>query len=116
LRQALERVSQAFRQTQDTSNFAQAVQFVHPDLRIIEHARADKISLAGLPDHMGVAYSCDKPLTEITWTPNANKIYGNYFAAALRLNLTGEDSAALYLLWAKVAGIWKIVAFYTLSA
>jgi hypothetical protein len=116
LRQALERISQAFRQTQDTSNFAQAVQFVHPDLRIIEHARADKISVAGLPDHMGVAYSCDKPLTEITWTPNANKIYGNYFAAALRLNLTGEDSAALYLLWAKVAGIWKIVAFYTLAA
>jgi hypothetical protein len=116
LREALDKVYQAFSQVKDIDSFVQPVEFVHPDIRIVEPPNETRISVGGLPDHMGAAYSCDKPLTEIVWPSHANKIYGNYFTTALRLNLVGEDSAALYMLWARVGDTWKIVAFYTLAA
>ncbi|MEJ2109439.1 MAG: hypothetical protein P8Z37_05905 [Acidobacteriota bacterium] len=116
LREALDKVYQAFSQAKDIESFVQPVGFVHPDIRIVEPSKETRISVGGLPDHMGAAYSCDKPLTEVVWQSHANKIYGNYYTTALRLNLVGEDSAALYLLWARVGDAWKIVAFYTLAA
>jgi hypothetical protein len=115
LRQGLDKVYQAFSQAKDIDSFVQPVEFTHPDLRIIDHPKANRISLAGLPDHMGAAYGCDKPLTEVAWQHQGNNVYGNYYAAAIRLNLTGEDSAVLYLLWAKDSGVWKITAFYVLT-
>lgn len=116
LRQALENIHKAFGQSKDPENFIKAVEFTHPDIRIIDHPKAGNVSLAGLPNHMGEAYTCDKPLSEMAWQFHANKIYGNYFTSATRLNLTGEDSATLYILWGKDAGVWKIVAFYTISS
>jgi hypothetical protein len=116
LKQALEKVYQAYSQTKDATKFMQSVEFSHPDIRVMDHPKANMISLGGLPDHMASAYSCDKPLTEITWQQHANKIYGNYFAAAIKFNLIGQDSAVVYLLGTRVSGAWKIVAFYTLAS
>jgi hypothetical protein len=64
---------------------------------------------------MGSAYSCDKPLAQGARPGPTDKVYGNYYAAAIQFNLIGEDPAVLYLLWAKEAGTWKIVAFMVVN-
>ncbi len=116
LRQGLDRVYQAFSQAEDISNFLQPVEFVHPDIRIVDHAKSGRYSIGALPDHIGMAYGCDKRLEETTWKEPENKVYGNYYAVAMQFNLIGDDPAILYLLWAKRAGSWKIIAFMTMAA
>ena len=115
LKEGLERVYQAFSQAEDITSLLQPVEFVHPDIRVIDHPKYDRYSLAGLPDHMGRAYGCDKRLEETTWEEPAEKIYGNYYAAAVQFNLVGEDPAILYLLWSKESGEWKITSFMTVT-
>jgi hypothetical protein len=114
LRQGLEKIYQAFSQAADITNFQQPVEFTHPDIRDIDHPKSARYSLAGLPDHMGEAYGCEVPLEETTWEEPINKRYGTYYAAAIQFNLIGEDPAALYLLWSKIEGAWKITSFMSL--
>ena len=115
LRQGLEKVYQAFARADDITSLAQPVEFVHPDIRIVDHPKSDRYTIAALPDHMGEAYGCDRTLDETTWKEPANKTYGNYYAAAIQFNLVGEDPAVLYLLWAKEGGAWKIISFAVVS-
>jgi len=114
LRRGLENVYQAFSQAADITSLQQPVEFVHPDIRAIDHPKADRYSLAGLPDHMGEAYGCKVSLDETTWEEPRNKRYGTYYAAAIQFNLVGEDPAILYLLWSKVDNTWKITSFMTI--
>jgi hypothetical protein len=114
LRQGLENVYQAFSQAVDITKLQQPVEFVHPDIRMIDHPKSDRYSLAGLPDHMGEAYGCKVTLDETTWEAPVNKRYGTYYAAAVQFNLVGEDPAILYLLWSKVDNAWRITSFMTI--
>jgi len=114
LRRGLENVYQAFSQAADITSLQQPVEFVHPDIRAIDHPKADRYSLAGLPDHMGEAYGCKVSLNETTWEEPRNKRYSTYYAAAIQFNLVGEDPAILYLLWSKVDNTWKITSFMTI--
>jgi len=116
LRLGLERIHQALTQAKNASDFIQPVQFVHPDIRIVEHTRSDRYTLAGLPDHMGATLACDVPIGEVTFQKPAESVYGNYYASALKLSLVSDDSAALYMVWAKVGIEWKIVSFYLVAA
>jgi hypothetical protein len=116
LRMGLERVHQAFSAAKDASDFIQPVEFTHPDIRVVEHSRSNRYTLAGLPDHLGTAFACDVPIREVTFQKPNESVYGNHYASALKLSLIGDDSAALYMVWAKVGTEWKIVSFYLVAA
>jgi hypothetical protein len=116
LRLGLDRIHQAFAQARDVADFVQPAQFTHPSIRLVDHPRGNRLTLAGLPDHLADAYGCNMPAGGVSFQAPAAPVYGNYYASALKFNLVGEDQAALYLVWARVGGGWRIVSFHVVAA
>ena len=84
----------------------------HPDVRVVQHEKADAITIMSLPDYLAEQYDCARiARNEVQYRRPAEKQYGNYYAVGIRFKLEGRDAAVLYLLWSQVEGEWKITSY-----
>ncbi|UCF38674.1 MAG: hypothetical protein JSU96_07515 [Acidobacteriota bacterium] len=111
LREAFDRVAERMSRVSDIWSVVKAVEFVSPQVRVVEHPDMEHLTIGSLPDHLAEQYLCSnlgQPVTTVN--PDA-PIYGNYYATMLQFDLVGDSPPILGLLWAREAGSWRIVAF-----
>jgi hypothetical protein len=90
----------------------------HDDVKLVKHKKSRAFVLASIPDYMASALNCKNRTAgeRVRFNaPAGEKIWGKYYAMALRLAKAGEDSGVLFAVWAQEGAAWKIVAFTVLT-
>ena len=85
----------------------------HDDLQPISHPDRSAYALVAVPDYLATVFECAKRSAESPYRPASSElpVYGTYYAAVFALRTPGEHPATVSLLWKKVAGQWKIIAY-----
>ena len=81
----------------------------------MKHAADDAFNLYRVPERLGDARLCENRDDMGRWPeykPRDKPRYGKYYAATFYLRAGDYKGAALYLLWAKDGGQWKIVSYH----
>ena len=80
-------------------------------VRPVEHTNSRAFSIMAIPDQMADSFLCHKRRTEPPDVDAQDAKYGKYYLSASQLNLDGEQSPALLLLWSQENARWKITAW-----
>ncbi len=95
----------------DLSDTVEAVSLWDKRLQPIKHPHEDQYLLVRVPPDVAAMYDCDmrsgKPLLPL----EVSKRYKDVYGAAFKIRLLNEEKGALFLLWRKEAGYWRIVSF-----
>jgi hypothetical protein len=113
IRAALERTGQVAGIARRLDGLIEAVDPVHPVIRLVEHADARVFSLFGLPDAFADVEGCaTRNLAErLPPAGLSAAAYGKAFGQTLRFRTRGGETPVLRLLWLKEGGAWRIAAF-----
>jgi len=114
LRDGLERVVKRIGAVSELKDAIVAPEIDNPDLKLARHQNEKSFVIASIPDYIAEAARCSgrkrgEPLG-FTGSPT-DKRYGTFYAIGLRMAETGEDSAVLWIVWAKDNGSWKIASY-----
>jgi hypothetical protein len=80
-------------------------------VRPVEHTNSKAFTIMAIPDQMAEGFLCQKRTTEPPDIEAKDAKYGKYYLSASQLNLDGEESAALLLLWSQEKTQWKVIAW-----
>ncbi|MCI0348848.1 MAG: hypothetical protein L0Z53_05425, partial [Acidobacteriales bacterium] len=89
----------------------------HPELKLVKHANAQAFALISIPDYMAAAADCARraPGQDLVFDESAGRGYGNAYAMGFKVAASEGDPAALWLVWMKQGGAWRIVSFAVLA-
>ncbi len=93
-----------------------AIESIDPEgdyLKFIKHEDEASLTLVSLPDWVGEAYSCEQRLAgaEFPEDYDGPNLYDKYYASGFQVKGIYGDPAVLHLLWSKVGGNWRVVAY-----
>jgi hypothetical protein len=111
-KEGFSRIYEGVSQATSILDVIEAVDVVHPDVRIVEHEAQDSITLMSLPDHLAEQYDCSRIVNKtVDYRRPEEKVYGNYYVTAIRFKLSGEEPAVLYLIWSQLEDSWRITSY-----
>ena len=117
IQRAIEKIHNAVGKVKDLRDAIVATVPSHEDIQIVRHDRSKEYVIASLPDYMGEGAECSQLSRgeDPGFVRPQNLVYGNYYAAGFRLAESMEDSGALWIVWHKEEGKWKVVSFLMLT-
>ena len=90
-----------------------AAQPHHPDMKLVKHRDDKAFVIASIPEYMGEAAKCDR--RDVDGDPIFNPApatgYGKYYASGFSLNEGENSPAVLWIVWTRVNGSWKALAY-----
>jgi hypothetical protein len=81
-----------------------------PSVRVITHAFERDFTIVEAPTELGVQYDCGQTAPK-TFTPTTTPEYGTYFGVMLQVVREGHPGGTLVLVWRRVDGEWRLVAY-----
>ena len=111
IRAALEQAAAVTGNGRRLDALIEAVDPVHPVIRLVEHADARVFSLFALPDAFAEVEGCSTSNLAERLTPTGPPAYGKAFGQSLRFRTLGGETPVLRLLWLKEGGAWRIAAY-----
>jgi hypothetical protein len=92
----------------------QPVDPAQPEIGVVAHPLKQAFAIFSVPDHIGQRLSCESlpAKGQRTAAPAGGSKYGNFYATCSQFRVEGGNPAALFLLWSKDGGLWKIRWMY----
>jgi hypothetical protein len=89
----------------------------HPELKLVKHSNAQAFALISIPDYMAAAADCARraPGEDLVFDESAGRGYGNAYAMGFKVAEAEGDPAALWLVWTRQSGNWKIASYAVLA-
>ncbi len=90
-----------------------AAQPNHPDMKLVKHRDEKAFVIASIPEYMGEAAKCDRRDADgdPIFSPAAATGYGKYYASGFSVNEGKNAPAVLWIVWTRVNGSWKALAY-----
>jgi hypothetical protein len=85
-----------------------------PMTRIVKHANEQDFTIIEAPTELGVQYECGATPPR-QFTPGAPPQYGVYYGAVLRVVQEGQRGGTVVLVWRRIEGVWRLVAYRTVE-
>jgi len=111
IRKGLERPLAKIPQGQKLSEVMYSSRPVNDLVRPVEHVNSEAFSIMAVPEQMADSFLCQGRKSVPPEIEARDARYGKYYLSASQLNLDGEESPALLLLWAIEKTRWKIIAW-----
>jgi hypothetical protein len=94
-----------------------AAQPHHQEMKLVKHPDDRAFVIASIPESMGDAAKCDRRDAdgEPIFSPAPATGYGTYYASGFSLNEGRNHPAILWIVWTKVNGSWKALAYTLLT-
>jgi len=80
-------------------------------VRAVEHVNSEGFSIMAVPEQLADSFLCQGRKKVPPEIQAKDARYGKYYLSASQLNLDGEESPALLLLWALEKERWKVIAW-----
>ena len=81
-----------------------------PAVRIVKHAFEQDFTVVEAPTELGELYECGA-MPPKKFVPSSTPQYGTYYGAALQVVHEGRPGGTLVLVWRRVGGAWRLVAY-----
>jgi hypothetical protein len=85
-----------------------------PAVHIVKHAFEQDFTIVEAPTELGALYECGATPPK-TFVASATPQYGTYYGAMLQVVHEGRPGGSLVLVWRRVAGEWRLVAYRALE-
>jgi hypothetical protein len=82
-----------------------------PAVKVLTHPNDRAFTLVEAPDEQGTAYACGAPPPPKRYQPSTTPVYGTYYGAVLQVVQEGRPGGTLVIVWRRVGGEWRIVAY-----
>jgi hypothetical protein len=79
------------------------------------HPFEHDFALVEAPTELGESYACGAPPPSKQYQPASTPEYGTYFGAVLQVVRDGQPGGTLVIVWRRVSGEWRIVAYRVVS-
>ena len=116
-RSGMQKVANMLGHTKALPDAIVAPEVSHPDLKLVKHGNAQAFALISIPDYMAAASDCARraPGQDLVFDESAGRGYGNAYAMGFKVAEAEGDPAALWLVWTKQDGNWKIASYAVLA-
>ncbi len=117
LKEAMTRIATAIGPVNRLDDAIVAAQPNHPDMKLVKHRDDKAFVIASIPEYMGEAAKCDRRDVDgdPIFSPAPATGYGKYYASGFSVNEGKSSPAALWIVWTKVNGSWKALAYVLLD-
>ena len=85
-----------------------------PAVHIVKHAFEQDFTIVEAPTELGALYECGATPPK-TFVASSTPQYGTYYGAMLQVVHEGRPGGSLVLVWRRVAGEWRLVAYRALE-
>jgi len=82
-----------------------------PEARVMKHAFDRDFTLVEVSNELGAAYACGAPAPPKGFTPSVTPVFGTYYGTLLQVVSKGRPGGTLGILWRRIEGQWRIVAY-----
>ena len=89
----------------------EAVEPIHPMIRVMDHADAKVFSLISVPDALADAAECSARASGSAIPDPMPPVYGTGFGTTMRFKTRAGEAPILRLLWRKENGAWRITSY-----
>ena len=111
LRDALASSSAAIGTGRKLDQVIEAVEPIHPAVRVMDHADEKVFTLTSVPDALADAAECAARSGDMTIPDPIPPVYGNGFGTIVRFKTRAGETPVLRLLWRKEDGRWRITSY-----
>ena len=111
LREGLEGAGRAVGEHRSLDTILEAVEPIHPSVRVMDHPYARTFSLTSIPNALADAAECDARARDGRIPDPLPLDYGDAFGMSLRFRTRSGDAPVLRLLWRKEADVWRITSY-----
>jgi hypothetical protein len=94
-----------------------AAQPYHQDMKLVKHRDDKAFVIASIPEYMGDTAKCDRRDADgdPVFSSALATGYGKYYASGFSLNEGKNNPAVLWIVWTRVNGSWKALAYVLLT-
>jgi hypothetical protein len=111
IRASLERIGQWAGTTGRLEAIIEAVEPLHPSIRVMDQPYSRLFSLTGFPTALGDLVECDARARGAVPPDPLPLEYGEAFGMTFRFRTQGGDAPVLRLLWRKEGNAWRVTAY-----
>jgi hypothetical protein len=110
LKEGMTRAATALDADKTLDSAISAPEVHHDHVKLVKHPNESAFVIASIPEYMAVALDCArrKPGEDPGFTPAEPGGYGKYYATGFSRN---GGSAALWMVWGRVNGHWKVISY-----
>ena len=83
-------------------------------MRVLDHAFSADFTMVEAPTELGRQYEFGAIVSR-KFVPSATPEYGTYYGTLMEIVREGQPTGVLVLVWRRVNGEWRIVAYRTIE-
>jgi hypothetical protein len=111
IREGLARAGDEAGRQRNLDALLEAVEPIHPSVRVMDHQYARTFSLTSIPNALGDASECDARSQAAKIPDPLPPEYGDAFGMLLRFRTGSGDAPVLRVLWRKEGSDWRITSY-----